>query len=200
MCVFVFVSVCACVCAKMQQSCSFVSRLMFKLCPLRLLTVKPVSSTSFLGLCCLAARSPGMDKGANSGIATSQKGIQLCVYMCRCVFEWCVYCSREGAGRPDCFFPHTRSVDSFTHHCGEHTDTLIRIWALSAASATVQQSNVGIKGVSHQSRAERLQFVTCEHSPILQFVFYEGKLWLKLFFVALTVKFMRGNYIKNADK
>lgn len=74
------------------------------------------------------------------------------------------------------FFSHTHSVDSFTHHCGEHTDTLIRIWALSAASATVEQSNVGIKGVSHQSRAERLQFVACEHLPLIQFVFYEEKL------------------------
>lgn len=99
-------------------------------------------------------------------------------------------CAAAERGQTVFFFhTHTRSVDSFTHHCGEHTDTLIRIWALSAASATVQQSNVGIKGVSHQSRAERLQFVTCEHSPLMQFGFSEEKLWLKVFFVALAIKF-----------
>lgn len=62
---------------------------------------------------------------------------------------------REKSGRPDGVFSHTR-FDSFTHRCGEHTYTLIHIWALSAASATVWQSNVGIKGESHQSRLGRL--------------------------------------------
>lgn len=90
--------------------------------------------------------------------------------VCRCVFErpysLCVCCSRKRAGGQTVCF-HTRLVDSFTHRCGEHTYMLIRIWALSAASATVHQSNVGIKGELHQSRPERLLFVTCKHSSYI---------------------------------
>lgn len=58
----------------------FCSRLIFKLFLLRIFLAVPVSSTSFLRLCCLDACSPGMDKGANSGI-----GIFSPVCVCLCV-------------------------------------------------------------------------------------------------------------------
>lgn len=150
----------------------FCFQLMFKLFSLRIYSQPcQFSRTSFLRLCWLDACSPGTDKGANSGKEYSS--------VCVCVFEWprgfvCVCAAaalereRERAGGQTVCF-HTRLVNSFTHHCGEHTHThtLIRIWALSAASATVHQSSMGIKGELH--RAERLLFVTCKLQFILRF-------------------------------
>ncbi len=101
---------CLCVC-KDTVVIFFCFQLMFKLFSLRVFAAMSVSSTSFLRLCCLDACSPGMDKGANSGIGTLQ-GIQLCVCMCRCVFvwphSWCVCAATERASRrPDGVFSHT---------------------------------------------------------------------------------------------
>lgn len=116
-------------------------------------TAVPVSSTSFLGLCRL-----GKDKGANSSRNTA-----LCVWRCECLnghtVRVCVWCA---GGQTACF--HTRSVDSFTHHCGEHTHT--HTGANTHLGAV--GCDVGIKGELHRGRPERLLLITCNNQLIVR--------------------------------